>query len=499
MACKTCTKDYSVFQAVTKDDNEYFIEAADRSAWSIIAPYSSAAIVNAFTNPSFEVNANGWTGGARVTTESFSGAASYQFATFAQLNTVWTPNIARCVSAMVKGCCGNTIRFGVYDGRWKFYGDLVLNGCWQQVSFCHPVYVAGFLPDFLRFEVVDGTCTSANYVDLITVVENADEAVTPFDGDSVDAHWNGTSHQSSSTMGAFSRTIGSKTPLNDLAFNVISYLGHGIPPINQPTTPYARRNGAYTQRARANPRILTITGEVCGDDFVDLENKREAIINALGLNLPGFGDCSSNQEMQLAYECVDECGDVSGRELRIRVNYTSGLEGARTRPYCERMTLVFTANEDPMFYDNQQHCKVLDPGATVTINNCGNAYASIRLIGRNRGTLNLRKLENLTTGKTVEFTSAAGYTSTLNSDITFTNFPGGTSFTERTGATSTNLNDQMLVSATSRPTQLLLAPGENQIRLTGSVTGADSAFTLCWRNKFLSSSAACGSCDCEQP
>ena len=304
---------------------------------------------------------------------------------------------------------------------------------------------------------------------------------------------------STSTMAALSRTIGIKTPLNDLDFNVISYLGHGVPPVNQPTTQYARRNGAYAQRARANPRILTITGEVCGDDFPDLEDKREALINALGLNLPGFGDCSANRDLQLAYECVDECGDVSGKELRINVNYTSGLEGARTRPYCERMTIVFTANEDPLFSENRQYCKVLTPGTTVTIKNCGNAYASVKLIGRNRGTLNLKKLENLTTGKTVEFSGAAGYTSTPTSDIVFTNAPGNTTLVERIGATSTNLGAQMLVNATSRPTQLLLAPGENQIRVTGSVTGLDSAFVFCWRNKFLSSSAACGDCDCDQP
>lgn len=500
MACKTCTNEPRIFNVVNKDDNEYYIEAADRSAWSIISPLTSSAIVNAFTNPSFEFNANGWTGGARVTTEAFAGAASYQFTTFAQFNTPWgATNIERCVSAMVKGCCGNTLRIGIYDGaRWKFYSDLELTGCWQEISVCQSTYTAGFLPDFLRFEIVDGTCTDANYVDLITVVESTTDAFTPFDGDSINGAWNGNSHASTSTMAAYSRTVGSKTPLNDLGFNVISCLGHGVPPISQVATPYARRNGSYAQRARANARILTLTGEICGDDFSDLENKREAIINAIGLNLSGFGDCSTNREIYLAYECVSECGVLSGRELRIRVNYTSGLEGSRTRPFCERMTLVFTANEDPMFDENRQYCKVLTPGVTVTVKNCGNAYAAVRLFGRNRATLNLQKIENLTTGKAVEFGTGAGYTASANSDVIFNCFPGNTSFVEKTGATSTNLSGQMQVSSTSKPSHLMLAPGTNQITLTGSVTGA-SQFVLCWRNKFLSSSAACGDCDCEQP
>lgn len=542
MACKNCIdpNDLTVFRKVESDDSEYYIEPV-RSAWSIITPVSGLDVTNLFRNGSFEeafdpspafgewlpdstVSSAG-IGGKRVTTEAFSGAYSMQFYEIVQYQTPWlssagnlfprTKGITYCVSMMVKTCCDHKVRAGIYnttDG-WLAYNEIVGNGCWQLLSFCiaadaGPNLVADIITSYLTL-TSDLQCLE-NYVDLITVTATPEthitdnrtdtsycECYTPFDGDSVNAHWTGNAHSSTSVMSAYSRSIGKKTPLSDFDFNVIAYTGHGLPPIVTPSAQFARRSGASVQRARANSRTITITGEMCADSWKNLDIKKEALINALGLNLSG--DCDSSREIFLSYECVDDCGVVTGNDMRIRVNYNGGLDGARSQPYCERITLSFIANSDPTWHDNKQYCRILTPGVDAVVNNCGNDYAPIRLFGYNNATLNLKSIENKSTGKKVVFgATAAGYSATGTNDLIFANSPGSTSFKEVNAGVSTDLGSQLTVSDTSRPSQFLLAPGKNTIRLEGAVTGFSSRFVLCWRNKHLSGSAACGSCECEQ-
>lgn len=541
MACATCNTtapiDLTIFGKVEQDDSEYYIEP-QRSAWSIITPVSGSALTNLWENPSFEdgslsATANGhngqWqnsaltsTGLSVATNYASSGTNSLLFDRFIRFSYPWintTPGAAQllprttgvtyCVSMWVKTCCGKKIKIGVREttGIWYASTELTGTGCWQIAEFCISAtagesfpagtIVAGKFDSFLTIEP-DPTCAT-NYVDGITIVAS-ESAVTPFDGDSVNGYWTGTPHASTSVMSAFSRTIGVKTPLSDFDFKVIAYSGHGLPPVVQPSTQYARRSGASVQQARANVRTVTITGEMCGDSWKDLAQKKEALINALGINLSG--DCNSSREIYLSYECVDDCGDIyAGLDLRLRVNYNSGLEGTKSKPYCERITLSFIANTDPSYQEARQYCKQLTPGVAVTVNNCGNDYASVRLFGYNNGGLNIQSLQNQTTGKQVTFgvTGVGAGTTGPGNHLIFTNSPGNTSFVVVNGATKTDASNQMNVSSTSKPTQFLLAPGSNTILLTGTVSGAGSRWVICWRNRFLSATASCGDCECAQP
>lgn len=544
MACNNCTNcnDLPTFTKVETDDSEYYIED-NRSAWSIITPVSGSPVTNLFHNGSMEEafdpdpdvgewfpnmgTSSAGTGGQRVDTTAYSGVWSMQFYDLVQYQTPWlsqngnllprTPGITYCVSMWVKTCCDHKVRAGIFNSTdgWLASGEITGNGCWQQLSFC----IAADAGPRLNSDIItshltltsDLQCTE-NYVDQITVTATPEahfdesgatdtsycDCHEPFDGDSQNAYWNGLSHMSTSTMSAYSRTGGKKTHLSDFGFRVIAYTGHGLPPIVTPSTQYARRSGASVQRARANSRTITITGEICGCSWKELEQKKEALINALGLNLSG--DCNSSREIYLSYECVDQCGEVTGRDLRIRVNYNGGLDGSRSRPFCERITLSFIANSDPTFQEGRQYCKQLTPGVDVVVNNCGNDYASVKLTGYNNGELNIRSLQNLTTGKQVTFGPATGTGATgAGNNLVFTNAPGFTSFSVVNGSSKTNANNQMNVSNNSKPTQFLLAPGRNVIKLTGAVSGLDSRWVLCWKNKFLSGSAACSQdCECEQ-
>lgn len=528
MACSNCAScaDLTTFYKVESDDSEYYIEKV-RSSWSIITPVSANPVTNLWTNPSFEGSGGTWTNGASVTDETaYAGVNSLKFYDISQFSTPWlssggnlfprTSGITYCVSMWVKTCCDHTLRAGVFNAvdGWMAYGEVTGNGCWQQLSFCvaadaGPTLVSDIITSYFTL-TSDLQCTE-NYVDQITVTATSEthftatgatdtsycECYEPFDGDSVNASWNGTPHASTSTMKAYSRTGGKKTPLSDFGFQVIAFTGHGVPPVVTSSTQYARRSGASVQRARANSRTVTITGELCGCSWKELSHLKSALVDALGLDLSGT--CSSSREIYLAYECVDDCGEVfAGKDLRLKVNYNGGLDGSRSRPYCERITLSFIANSDPMFVEGRQYCKVLVPGVEAKVKNCGNASADVRLFGRNRGGLNLTSLTNVTTGSVVKFgDSVTGYTA--GADVTFTNVPGNTSFTLIAGSVKTDISNQMSVSGGSKPTQFTLAPGTNTIRLDGSLSGADSEFVLCWRNKFMDGSAACTNCECAQP
>lgn len=493
MACKTCNtcSDIPTFQQVEQDDGEYYIEDQG-GAWSIITP-TSTNIGNLFQRPSFENTTDGvlWIGGSVTQNESYSGASSYRFASSARynspLNTIginlYTPGNYYCFSAMVKSCCGAKIRMriGNFTGEW-----VDATGCWQSVTVCTFPAAPPLIPDLLEIEA-EG-CTE-NYVDLITAVRGQ-SIILPFDGDSPGASWSGTPHASSSVLAAGDLYGGSLVRLTDLGFRTIAYSGHGMPPVNLPTVAYARRSGARQQRALAQSRIITITGELCGCSWKELSQKRLALIEALNLNLDGT--CTGNRTLTLQYDCTDDCGETTGEPVRIEASYTGGLEGQVTRPFCERISLTLAANNDPFFYSPRQHCKIIPPGVATTVTNTGNASAQVTLFARNRGTLTVRGITNSTNNTKVGFGNpGVGVAVPVNEDLIFNNRPGSTTLKDSNG---TNLNSELNVSANSQPSRFTLAKGDNVITIDATMTGANSEIVLCWRNKFLSVDSACSSC-----
>lgn len=494
MACSNCN-DYNgapTFRQVEQDDGEYYIEDMGGS-WSIITP-STKDVVNLFQRPSFE-NSNDaslWSGGSVTTADAYSGAYSYVFASQAQFAVplsnfginLYTPGNYYCISAMVKACCGSTIEMSV-GINWK--ASYTATGCWQQVSLCTYPVSPPLIPDLLTFTV--DNC-AASYVDMITVVSGASPAI-PFDGDTHGSGWNGTPGASSSTLYGGYKHGGTLVRLfDDLGFRTIAYTGHGLPPVNLPTTAFARRSGARQQRASAQPRTITITGELCACNQRDLTLKRLALIEALNINLDGT--CKANKTMTIQYDCLDSCGDPVGEPVRIEAAYSGGLDGQMTRPFCERISLVFVANDDPFFYSTRQHCKVIPPNTNVTVTNSGNAAAQVTLFAKNRGTMNIKTMQNLTNNGVVGFGDPSlGYNVPLNTDAVFKNYPGLTAFGL---STLVYINDQLNVSNNSRPSLFNLQKGDNVIRIDGAVSGAGSQFVLCWRDRFLSVDSACKDC-----
>lgn len=496
MACKDCTGNkLSEFFAVQSDDNEYYLER-NKSAWSILQSDTTGAdVVNLFTRPSFELTGDAafWTGGAIVTTRRFEGARSYEFATFAQYNLVpmfvgFNPYVnSYCITAMIRTCCGAKIKVKLGD-KWESQ-EYTGNGCFQQVTLCTTPQAAGLIPDLLRFEVTG--CSTNSQLDLVTVVQGT-TAYTPFSGDSEGASWNGLSHASASTFAA-SNNFGLNRInfLEDLGFKIIAVSGHGMPPLNLPSTPYARRSGARTQRSTALARPLVLTGELCACDWASFRQARLALIDALGINVDG--SCDSNKKVTLEFACVDECGEyATGEPVKIDVSYVGGLEGQETRPFCERMSLAFTAFDDPLFRKDREFCNILTPGVAVTVNNPGNASTTVKLIARNRGSVLLRSITNNTTGVGVVFDSGGGNIPVpFNQDLIFKNEIGGTSLFLSNG---TNLASSLVVSSSSSPTKFLLQKGNNSITLDATITGANTQVTICRSTKFLSSDSACESC-----
>ena len=494
MACSTCN-DYNgapVFAQVEQDDGEYYIEDMGGS-WSIITP-TTDNITNLFQRPSFE-NSNDaslWSGGSVTTSDAYSGAYSYMFASQAQfmipLNSfginLYTPGSYYCISAMVKACCGSIITVSV-GINWK--ASYTATGCWQQVSVCTSPVSPPLIPDLLTFTV--NNC-AVSYVDMITVVSGGTPAI-PFDGDSPGSGWVGTPHASASTMFGQNRYGGNRVRLlEDLGFRTIAYTGHGLPPVNLPTTAFARRSGARQQRPSAQPRSITITGELCACSQRDLTLKRLDLIEALNINLDGT--CKANKTITIQYDCLDSCGNPVGEPVRIEAAYSGGLDGQMTRPFCERISLVFVANNDPFFYSTQQHCEVIPPNTNVTVTNSGNAAAQVILFARNRGTMNIKTLQNLTNNGVVGFGDPVlGYNVPLSTDAVFRNAPGYTGFKLSSGAV---INNQLNVSNNSKPSLFNLQKGDNVIRIDGSLSGTGSQFVLCWREKYLSSDSSCKSC-----
>lgn len=498
MACKTCSgyNDLPVFDQVTTEDGEYYIEDKGGS-WSIITP-TTDNIVNLTTNPSLEVDATDYSGGTRTTEDAYSGAYSYKFGT----GTVTIPVVLdtdSCVSFMLKTCCDSSVRVRTYPAEivavgyaFDNYFESVGNGCWQQISMCFKSGGGTVIgPGPHKMDITIPGCEN-NYIDLVTSVSGTTPAV-PFDGsEAAGVGYMGTPYNSTSLMFGGSKLGGTRVRLwEDLGFRVIAYSGHGVPPVNLPTTPYARRSGAKQQRPLANSRNITITGEICACNWRELSQARLALIDALNLNLDGT--CKGNRTMTLQYDCLDECGETVGEPVRIEVSYTGGLDGQRTRPFCERISLSFQANNDPFFLSPRQHCKVIPPNTDVTVNNGGNAATNVMLYAKNFGTsTNLVSITNKTNNGVVSFGSGSGYSVPSNTYAIFRNYPGGTQFRQ---SDLTTLNNVMNVSNNSKPSLFNLSKGDNVIRIDGSVAGAGSEFVLCWREKHLSSDSACKDCE----
>jgi len=424
MSCRDCGGSGRGYHNVPPSAGEhYWHDEGAKGYWSIIKPYGIAA-TNIALNPSVERSADHWLAlgggstvlrtplgaiygneGLQVTTTGINEGVGYEF--LPQFDLITPTPYSACIS--IDGTPGTIATFefahdNVPDSD-RLIARIRLPG--YPVRVCAHLKatsnntLAPTLPISVRFDR-----PGVYQVDGLVIVESLDPVVFYFDGDSPGGDWDGTPHDSESSIDAADRTLGDRINFNEIGFNIVSASGFGVSPRQLITTNFARLNGAHLQRVRDNPRTIALTGTFEGSP-AEMHAARCDLVDALTWRFKN--QCT--QEATLCYSLVDDCGCQVSKELQIPVEYQAGLEGTWNTLDRERATVVFVANSEQSFseaFDSSASFDVTSIGVkTLTIDYAGNddAWLEVTILG----SITVASIKNTTTGNEVHFgTTLAG-------------------------------------------------------------------------------------------
>lgn len=506
------------YQIVADSGSEhYWHEAGVKGNWSIVKPYGYA-IVNAATNPSFELFSSSWFGmngatwlrdreaaihgdvGALVTITAMNQGIGYEmFSQFSFNTTYWA-----CVS--VDGPAGAIVHFQIEYEAHPGVGVTISQPTVVTLPG-YPIRICAHLPPVssdhnltlptlpiaIRFDR-PGTY----YVDGLVLTTTSEPITTYFDGDSPGAVWLGAPHASASSTDGFSRLFGERINFNEVGFNITGQAGFGLTPRQLLTTSYARLNGAHFQRTKDLPRVISLMGtfEGSGDE---MRQARQTLIDAMIYRFKN--QCT--QEMLLCYSLVDDCGNPVSEELQIPVEYQAGLEGLWNVADMERATLTFVANTEQSFASAFDSSAELSINGTVveTYEGTDDSWPDIHIFP-GAGGLNLSAIHNDTTGHSVYFgtNAAGGNPSALplvfgQYAILRTNPAQRISLDlyDYTGGGSPAVSRIMhyIRYDVSQVGLLRLVPGENQFRAPASLAPTGARVFLRYRNRYQSIDHLC--------
>jgi hypothetical protein len=497
------------YQGVPESAGEhYWHDAGVKGNWSIIKPYGQA-IVNAATNPSFELFETGWfsingatrqrdrdaalhgdVGSLVVTTSANQGIGYEMFPQFS-FNTPYSA----CIS--VNGPAGAVVTFQFeYEAHpgalQKTTVPTIVTLSGYPIRICATLPPKGTdenltlptLPISLRFDRA-GTY----YVDGLVLTTTSEPITSYFDGDSPGAVWLGTPHASASSTDGFSRLFGERINFNEIGFNITGNIGFGLTPRQLLTTSYARLNGAHFQRSKDLPRVISLVGTFEGPTQKEMHESRRALVDAMIYRFKN--QCT--QELLLCYSLVDECGNQVSEELQIPVEYQAGLEGLWGSLDRERATLTFVANTEQSFASSFDSSTELNINGTIveTYEGTDDAWPDVHIFP-GAGGLNLTAIHNDTTGHSVYFGTSAvfGQYAILR--------------TNPAQRISLDLYDYTLSGVPivtrimhyirydiSQVGLLRLVPGENQFRAPASLQSTGNRVFLRYRDRFLSVDHLC--------
>lgn len=325
-----------------------------------------------------------------------------------------------------------------------------------------------------------------------------DDLADYFDGDSEEASWTGIPYQSSSLLSRYARRNGKEVYLNDVGLNIISFAGHGMPPIDNDTIPYGQGGGSYHNRSWPGAsRTITIVGQIeSRDGLRKIQKIHSRLIELFGL----YRMAVDQQDFLLRYRLTRCDCDVTG-VLEIPVVYKAGMEGSTNNIASERVTIQFDAYEDLYWRSLRTITRKLAPNAGTEICYEGTAPTPMRVcvegdtVGANN--VDVNSIVNAATGEGIFFQQAAGQS--------FVSVPAGTRLcfgdidtlcatatrtVDATGA-ETDVSNTIQRPA-SVPSQFILLNGANVITTTVGLPAAGNVpiVHITYRERFLSATDA---------
>lgn len=488
------------------------------SYWSIVKPLG-VDLVNYCCNPSMERNTTGWfpstvavtltrsrfgiAGGYKLTatppaggTYSVMYAADSSGAGYVLANCPQNQTMFACLWVRAKK--NTTIRVklffdGIFGGTPPYaltgkYTQITATGTWQQVC-CNYKATALFPTAVTTWPLGLQVETDNEYggnLDIDAVTMTLGIQADYFDGDSGSGFsWAGAAHASLSAASRFSRTYGTKENFSDLGLDIYSDAGFGMPPVENVTTSFAMLNGAHYQRTIMQPRTLTLTAVINSCCSVTkVQQIRKALIDAMSYK---FSEICTD-EMLMIYQVKSECCGALSYPVGIRCVYQAGLEGLRTNPYLEKVSLQFIANNDPTFFDLYE-TSVLLSNANLTgtsINAAGDApmYPKIELrAGTNPVTIN-RIINDTAIYALALGVPTVGYTIPANNYLIIDTDPR--SFSATLYPAGTNVISQVNFPSSNAVGRAMMIPGFNSWRADWGTTPGDQELLIRWNNRYQS-------------
>ena len=506
--CRT----FCSYPEVPEESNPYYFRHSVNGFWSFLKNPGTDA-TNLVSNPSLELNADGWgsDSGATIGRDAtafyrgvFSlsvqpaGAGPYD-ANFASLQAFPSPFAQIDIPPgetyygriAVRAFPGDTLTIrmladGIFVGQPLIEQSVTAQGDGQWHEYEVSARNPNAVPVPVRIFVGNDNAGGNPQMNIDGVII-ADMPLSIFDGDSLFASWNGPVHASTSTARATTRGWGEEINLSQYSFELIGDDGFGMPPVQLITSGFARRAGASYQRTQVLPRTITLTGRISDNyDPARIHRLRHDLIRDIGL----WDITECGQEFILRYQYTDYCGNPIGDVLEMSVEYAGGLEGIRTNLHAEQITLQLVANEYPYWRAPANQGRILVPGIANTFTYEGTAPAPIGL--RFRGPMTLNSITNDTNGAVITFgVPGPGLVIPAGQFLNFWTQPGqviSLLIDEATGNIVANGLSQVNYT-NSQPGRMRLSPNcANTQTFTLDAVGGET--TLTWFDSWLSADSA---------
>lgn len=331
--------------------------------WEIVVPYEAENLV---ANPSLENDTTGYTAVTATVSRSnedskwgayslkvVSNGANQGFYT-TDSNLTLASGTAYRASLFANIADGATATLYLADTSGNTQASTTIEGTgyWTQYSLGYTATSTAQR----RFGIKTITSTAlTSYFDGLMVVSGSYDQ-TYIDGDQDGCEWNGAQHASTSTRDDSHRLGGIIYNLSHYGLGLKQQTGIGMVTPTHIVQEYGNQDGAIYQGTINRPRVFQLTTQIVAsgtDNLANLHMQRDAIINAIKINLVG-----QQSELLLRYR-----GANTIRE--IKVLYDAGMEFNATSEYQEVLPLRFIAN-DPYWYGEGESAAGLTSSVTIS-------------------------------------------------------------------------------------------------------------------------------------
>lgn len=152
-----------------------------------------------------------------------------------------------------------------------------------------------------------------------------------------------------------------------LGFQIITYQGFGLAPINNVTQSYGLTGGAFLQRTILKPRTLTLIGVFQDNDIRSLEKKQFTLFNILQPNV--LTDTAA--VIKLRYRLRDEAGNAVGTPLEMACTFNGTADLTRDNLYQEKIGLVFQEYNPPSIHELTANSSTMPVSTSVLVTTPG--------------------------------------------------------------------------------------------------------------------------------